>query len=565
MKLNATHAWIIVIFISLIFAILNSITFFAALINQPTNTVYLGTIHYYEDYFFYLNHFFQGAHGAWLTVNRYTSEITSPSIIYWCNVLLGKIGGLIGLSPIIAYNVSILILTFGTLLTSFKLQTILFPKQFGFSISAFLIGNSATSLINRVHAAQGGMTWWPFQIWRTPHFAFDRLGGAPHQLLQTLFSYLILIFLFDQNLKSLPAQAVKIKIFGFIISAILLTTLNPIQSVVTICIVIFAKFWITFRDLLLSKNDNELLPQIIGKTFKKLMAENKILFAGAVITALTFLYTTNVLNQLPHLQSVQWESKQDSYTTWPFLALSIGPALVFAIIGIITRFKKITVLEFYGLTVLLVGYGMFMSKIPQTVGFSNLRLLFPATYVFWGAFAVDGIIFLTKILQKFLRHHTQFIFIIFVILYLVLTIPTLAWEVSFKLPQKTDLMNNMIYLPDHIFAGLTYLSYQTKYDDVTIANPKAHVDLLIPAFSGHTTYSGHMLTTINNELKQKNATQFFNLEMSTNDAKNWMESNKIKYVFATMYDVNLKSIGSTYPFLTKIFENGETIIYKTNI
>ena len=44
---------------ALLITLLNSIGFFVGTFNRPEGTIYLGTIHYFEDYFLYVNHFFK--------------------------------------------------------------------------------------------------------------------------------------------------------------------------------------------------------------------------------------------------------------------------------------------------------------------------------------------------------------------------------------------------------------------------------------------------------------------------------------------------------------------------
>jgi len=60
--------------VAITLTLLNSINYFVGVYRQQPGEVYLGTTHYFEDYFFYLSQFFQGAHGGWLTQNRYSSE-----------------------------------------------------------------------------------------------------------------------------------------------------------------------------------------------------------------------------------------------------------------------------------------------------------------------------------------------------------------------------------------------------------------------------------------------------------------------------------------------------------
>lgn len=551
MKKSAFNYFLIALTVSFILSLLNSTTFFISLFNEPKNTIYMGTIHYWEDYFFYLNHFFQGAHGAWLTVNRYTTEMTSPSYIYWTNILLGKIGGILGISPIISYNMSILALSFSALLLSFFTLLILIPQSPSVAFYAFLIGNFSTSLINRVHASGGGMTWWPFQIWRTPHFIFDRLGGAAHQQIQTILSYLFFLMYFS-NPQSSRTQ--KVYYWGSILTMALLTTINPIQSTYFIGILIGVK--ILYKII---HSPHELFTPATWM----IISSKRIQIGLLTLTTLIFFFiTSQLLNGPPHIQSKLWEAHQHSYTTLPFLLVSIGPVFFLGLVGLLSRIKKLTDFELFGILLILSGYVIFMSKIPQLVGFSNLRILFPASYIFWGLFGAYGIHYIAQILSPKIHLSKNILQSLVLLLFFLITLPSVIWEVSLKIPKKSDFQDPLIFMPEKIVDGFSYLSTRLPYGDIGIANPYTRLDNVLPALSGHTTYSGHMLATVNNEVKQSEVKQLYSLLYGANNAASWLSEKHIKYVIFTSLDGNRNAFESRYSFLRKVYENEDVGVYQ---
>jgi hypothetical protein len=552
-------SWLVVGLVSILMALGNSITFFYHLIHEPPDTIYLGTIHYWEDYFFYLNHFFQGSHGAWLTINRYTAEPTDPSLIYWCNLLLGKIGGLFFLPPILSYNLSVIFLSIASLIFSFFLIQKIANQKRNLVLPAFLFATFATSLINRVKSDNGTMILWPFQIWRTPHLAFDRLGGAPHQLIQTILAYLFIQLVFSVN----NITQDKKRLMLMILCGICLTSLNPIQALYYV-----GMLWFTKGILLIVKFLKNRLLLIITKTkqnpiFTSLKFDHSsALFIVSIFICITALYINNVLSKPPHIQSKLWEAVQHSYTTPWFLTLSLGPIFYLAFVGVIVRFKKISEIELFGSFTIISGYFLFLSKIPQTVGFSNLRVLFPASYVFWGIFAAYGVDFLSDKIKQITHISKQFLLLTIVAIFLIISAPTLYWELTFKLPPQGDSQDPVIYLPINIFTGFEYLATKLPYSDIVLASPFVHIDTMIPAFSGHTTYAGHMLTTINNSAKQNQASAFFNLQLTKNQADEQLKQNNIRYVLFTIYDGDQNRFYDKYPFLSKIFANNQVAIFK---
>lgn len=520
----------LVFIVALLLTLTNSIGFFVGLGNRPPNTVYLGTIHYFEDYFLYVNHFFQGAHGAFLTANRYTSEVTPPSILYWTDVWMGKFGGLIGLSPIVSYHVSLLVITMLTMLAMYILLTHLFPKSKTHALIGFLFAALSTSFMNHIYV-HGKPMWYPFQLWKTPHFALDRLGGVPHQTLQSLLFFLLTILSFSHDSSRPRVRLILIGILAFS-----LTSVNPIQA-----IIFLGAFLATQGVMYIQKKPVPYLKLLI-------------LF---LTTAGTFIYVYFLSTTLPHSQARAWDGQQHTLTTLPFLLLSLGPISVLFLFGILPSLLSGNALFIFAVILTLGTYSMFLSNIPQALGISNLRIVFPALYPFMGAIAVNGVLFIAKKLKKIIppRHTIPIV----VLLFILISLPTLFWEIDQKIQSQADTKDQTIYLPTPIYDMFTALQTTGRFDDVVLANPKTHMDVLVPALSGHTTYSGHMLLTIRDGEKQTGARQFFRLQKP--DASLWLKKNTIRFVLFTSYDDNKELFMKTYPFLLPVYTNPDMTIF----
>jgi hypothetical protein len=257
---------------------------------------------------------------------------------------------------------------------------------------------------------------------------------------------------------------------------------------------------------------------------------------------------SQILNLPPHIQSKAWEAAQQGSTSIDFLLLSIGPILVFlAIVGFVTSRKTLSPIEWFGLCAIVFGYILFLSPIPKHIGISNMRILFPSSYVFWGAFAARG---LSALGQKLSMP-------IILILFLLTTVPTLLWELSQKMPKATDAANPLVYLPQDAFAAFSSLSLILPFDDIVLANPSTHMDALVPPLSGHTTFSGHMLATMNNEEKQMRSRQFFTGQLAQEAAQSFLTNNKIRYIITTTKS-ETTTIGQRYPFLGPYKTFGES-------
>lgn len=517
---------ILVVTIALLFTCINSVGVFVGMANRPANTVYLGTIHYFEDYFLYLNHFFQGSHGAWLTANRYTGEITSPSILYWTDVAMGKLGGLIGCTPIVSYHIFLVIVTCTTLLVMYMLLTRIFPTSKFRAFTGFLFAVVSTSFINHIYV-DGKPMWYPFQLWRTPHFALDRLGGVPHQTLQSLLFFVLTILCFSKNTSHPIRRLILIGICAFI-----LTSLNPIQGAIFL-----GTISVTHIILYLQKKPVAVPPLIIL----------------ALTTSATFIYMYFLSTTLPHSQARAWEATQDTTTTIPFLFMSMGPISFLWLLGIIPALMSGSSVLLFACILTVGTYAVFISTIPQAVGVSNLRILFPALYPFIGAIAVYGAYFIALKLTKFVPKMTTVNVI--TLFFILLSLPTLSWEIQQKIKSQADTADRTIYLPKPVYSMFTALSTAGTFDDVVLANPATHMDVLVPPLSGHTTYSGHMLLTINSGEKQTAASRFFAL--NTQDAAQWLKTNHIRYILFTPYDGDINNFILAYPFL-KIYKGSGT-------
>lgn len=513
----------IVFLLSLILALGNSLLFILGSIRTPPGTVFLGTIHYWEDYFLYLNHFFQGDSGNWLVVNRYTSEATAPSIIYWSNLMLGKIGGSLYLSPILSYNLSVMFLSFFTLVISYLLLKKIYPHDRLRALAGFFLSATATSMINHIWVS-GKPMWYPFQLWRTPHYAFDRLGGAPHQILQTLLFLSMTILYFHK-------ESTKPKVVALLsLLTIALTTLNPIQAVIFI-----GAAW----------------GSTLGFPALRRTHIPHLLFISIIAFA-TFLYTNSVLSQSPHLQSKLWEAAQQTTTTLPFLLLSIGPISLLFILGLLPSLRQKNPMLLFGVILVLGTYIVFLSPLPKFFGISNVRVIFPALYPFIAAAAVNGIFSLKS------KHWIA----LFLMLFFLLSLPTLGVELTEKLAPLKNPNDILIFLPKNISRGFDKLT-GLSVDAVALGNPASHIDVLIPPLGGHTTYSGHPLATINTDKKREDALRFFRLQKS--DAPLWLQKNTIRFVLFTSYDGNKELFMKTYPFLLPLYTNPDMTIFSVKL
>ncbi|MBI5620905.1 hypothetical protein HY949_03940 [Candidatus Gottesmanbacteria bacterium] len=543
------------VLVALLITLTNSSNFLSGVVGTKPGEVYLGTTHYYEDYFLYLNQFFQGAHGGWLTLNRYTSEPTAASILFWPNVLLGKLGGLIGLSPELSYNTSVMFLSFFVLLTIASLMSHVFPKDKTKAFIGFLLAALSTSLINHIWV-DGKPMWYPFQLWKTPNFALDRLGGVPHQIVQTLLFLLAMHVYFFYRPKKFSAL---LSLLVLPVLLVLLSSLNPVMSALFIGVA-----WITHL-LTRHRNKSALVPLIVT----------------TVSVAAAAWYYHLISGLPPHNLSKLWEAGQQIMTTPLFMLLSIGPISILGIIGTLTVIRRARPVEIFSMVLLTVCYLLYFSPIPKLIGISNSRVLFPALYAAWGILGVLGIEALATQLvipayagiQRILNWilgssprmtiNKSFLIVFLSLFFLTVSFPTLKWEFGQKLVIKPEERIPLLYLPGDVFKAFTYIKNQGTFDDVVLGNPASHMDALLPALTGHSGYTGHPFATISNENKKAESMKLFQLKMTTGEAKQWLNNNTIRFILFTKFDGDIKRFWITYPFLKVLFTTPQATALET--
>jgi uncharacterized membrane protein len=113
-----------------------------------------------------------------------------------------------------------------------------------------------------------------------------------------------------------------------------------------------------------------------------------------------------------------------------------------------------------------------------------------------------------------------------------------------------DFINAMIWIQDHTSRDTVILS------ETTAGN-------YFPVYSGNTVYVGHE-NTVNSDEKKMFVRAFFSGTMPETDARAFLTQEKLNYIFfgpQEREDSAGKNLDSFYPFLNKLYENGNVIIY----
>jgi len=115
--------------------------------------------------------------------------------------------------------------------------------------------------------------------------------------------------------------------------------------------------------------------------------------------------------------------------------------------------------------------------------------------------------------------------------------------------------------------GIRFLRDNTNHNDVVLAEITA--GNFIPAYSGNTVYFGQS-NTVDYDRKQLEVDRFFKGEMKEDEAKNFLQQGRIKYIFESVQEKDLsaqagksggRSLDTSYPFLKSVYNTDLVTIY----
>lgn len=595
MSKRATY--ISVLAISIALSLLNSLPFILGTYRKPPNTRYMAVAHFPMDFFYYVSNMVEGQDGKWHVSNLYTNEPTQPNLTHWENVLMGKVAGVFRIKQEIAYNIYVFMFSVASLFLLYCSASLFFPDSPFLAFTAFIFGAFSTSFMNIIRTGNSALLY-PFQLWKTPHFAFDRLGGVPHQLLTTILFY-ILVILFQIPGKTVKIEAQRSKrprIFTIIDNLFPIPKLKSAEakkgghpSWLSIrwlkaigfsrrrnkCLLLVSIFIVTlmlttiqpFPPLLFlgSLYISKAVSLIYKKRLKeavniKILSSSFAWLAGFMILSVNFSFP-------PYTQAKAWEALQQNSSDLLFLLLSVGPVAVFGFFGVKPVLRYLSTMSLSLVFMPFLCYALYLSPVPKLLGIANDRVLFPGLYLFLGVLGSVGLFSLTKYILRALPNLAKSrVPLILIFFFLMLSLPTLAWELEQKVSFSQDLEKSYtLYVPHSINKALESLRYKGGKHKVVLGNPITGFDTIIPALTGQKTYSGHILFTINASLKSTNASRFFTMSIASQEAYVWLKESGIDYVLFTKFDGDLVRFERAYPFLIPIQSFDGTKLYSLGL
>lgn len=501
--------------------------------NNP-DQVFTGIAHYFADYFLYVSQIAQAQNSHTLFVNHlFTNESLVPSWIYWFNALLGKIH----LNPFFIYNVSLILLVVGLLIFLWYIIKLSVTDSTTRLITYIFI-ISASNYFDFPAFFRDGTVKLVGDFWFSPTPALNRLGGVPHQVLQTILC-LAVITIYTSLSKS-PKKYLWPYIALFIIT-LLATSANPIQMLLVVLTLL----------MLLSI-------RIYKKQFK---SSDMLLTLVVCIPAILGALATNFeFTHQPILTAAKvWENNQQFSLSLSQFLWALGPIGLFIPFGVYATAKKHTRLFITFVLYSLLSLLFFFTPLPMLLDTSPVRWLSPAAYIGIVLLAGSGFAECLRYIRSKTKHNNV-VLLIALITYLLLAIPAIVAQVQARtVPLVTDArLITLNHIPYDAIDGLIKIQ-NSPTDGVVLCDPTLFYDVIIPVMTGKKSFTGHPIHTLYPNVKEALRHELFSGTMNDNAAQDFMNNHTISYIISAP---SHKNILDKYSFLTILFSNNSLVIYQ---
>ncbi|MEK7533239.1 MAG: hypothetical protein AAB542_02285 [Patescibacteria group bacterium] len=506
----------------------------AGFFRTPPGFVFLGTVHHPADYFYYLSQFAQGGYRWITTVNLFTNEPVAPSFVGWSNVLVGRVFHFFGISPLIAYQVSVVIFTVILLVAGYRLAYIVLASQRPAGLALYLFALFHAFPILRDGKPSYGDYWNNFAIPRV------RLGGVPHQLLLHAASILMVYFIIQwiQYKKYTVGTLVSLGV-----SSLILASLQPVLwglIMATLGIAFLSGYWLKLSDKPAKSSTPKFLMQRIGVPFFVLVS-----------TGLPpVLYLTRLFTTLPFSQLKLWEAgAQNALTPEHFLS-STGPVFLIALFSLPLFASHLSFAKIFVILFSLFSLLLLLSPLPVALGLSQARFISTLTILCLSVIASSGLMHLFNAKGTITRMSGALLIVGISLLLIPNHFKTLELSSSF------DPGNAYYYLPAADYEFLQKSGRIGKPDDTFLVTWPYNV--MFPAITGKRTYHGHPLLTIASQEKDALAIAALNGSMTPEATRAFYADNDIAYLIGTTDNVYL----TNSPLVTRVSASKTLVLYK---
>lgn len=516
----------------------------------PSRREWVYVHNYLYDFNSYLSKMKQGEQGRWTVVEKYTSEPHQGSLYQILYLLLGKMGGVFGFSVSLTHFFTRIFLGTAWLVVIYLFLSLFFKEKF-WRLACFLVILLSSSYPRQL---PGRLTTW--YDWWSEFNVFARPTFLPHFLVGHIAIALCLLF-FILSLREKRSQKALI----YTLSAGLLALIGGLvlpPSLLAIygslAIFILGVFW-------------------VGKAadFAKTLKIGFLIFLLSIPSVFYFLA---LFSQYPWKEIADWEKAHPIWVDMKMYAFSQGTTFFLALLAIGAVKKDV---------LFFLPVGWFLTHLLGTWFLNRTRLYLPLRFWQVASFVPAGIltIWLVEIVSEFfqkylrlrLRCHPEFIsgslrFILPSFIFLSF-LPGIFLNFKYLISRERALLTydfDPVPYPtqEHyplktLMQAFDWLSQNTKPEEVVLAH--LTTGNFIPAYADNTVYIGNITQTVKIGEKYDKSTDFFSGKFSLTEAKAFLKENNISYVFWGPQERDWGGDLSQYPFLEKVYENQDVVIF----
>ncbi|MBU1326675.1 hypothetical protein KKB64_04045 [Patescibacteria group bacterium] len=526
------------------------------------------------DYNFYLSRIREGLEGRWTVVEKYTSEPHRGSLIQEFYLLTGQVGRVAGVEPHDAwrvYHAARIILGLALLLMIGEYCRKSFEGSIkGEQILAFLLVVTASSWPVVVHEA-GGLQFYGHMRWWSVMDPLLRIPFVPHFLIGQIFILYIIATASEASFRTYPLRWLWAGMWSLVLGFVF-----PPALVVAILALIVQAVLELYSN---KKYQKRLSLWIYGSVFPRMTV--------GLIGIPSLLYIQMMTRADPWSRLLTHHVLHPTtYDPWEYI-LAIGPVLPLGLLGLVLAIgrKERRMMSLVSWVTAWAVFGIFSYPFTQMfpLRFSQLGPHIPlgilTAYVFYVLAKraevanenFDGSpVGLPALFSSLIPNTITLIPIFIILLGLGSMYSTYLAQKDFvdhKIRADIPLVPTGTYvmypLKDFV-AALRYLEANTKRSEIVLSETTA--GNYIPAYSGNTVFVGQD-NTLHAEEKWVLVRTFFSGMMKSNQARDFMEKNHLRYVFfgpQEKDDGGIDDLRKVYPFLEEMYKNEYVTIYRVN-
>lgn len=501
-----------------------------------------------QDFFFYQSLMNQGANGAFLTRDSFTSEPHSSSIVFSYFLWLGKLSKWLSLPYAYMYHfirITLSIFFFTAVFALIRVLKVPYPR---ITYLFFLFASPFLHTINDY----GNFRVVPYMYWWTGIDSIRRAAYLPHHMFGGLFLIISLLLIISHVRKPAPRKII------YLLAAAALLTFVHTPSLFILLLILPPS--IALNILTNSPRSNK---DRFEKVKLQILKHAGIIGYWCISLVLLFFMVSETSKGFPWSQYIDWE-KRLQFPLYPELFWAFGVLLPLATIGLIRSivdksFERNLIAVWFSIPILLI-------PIAPKLGISNIRLTQGVPFLGLSLLAVIGASEIITILESRKELFPQLIaanmkngvLLIISLFFLAFTFPTIKWSIQDQSKEYWPIFGN-VYFDNRLTSAFTFIDRNFPIGTVTLST--FYTGNYMPAFTHTVSFIGHSGYTYNIDAKQPLVRKFFENSMSANEAQAFLTANKIALVFQGPEEKPIFP-GKLYPELLKtVYDREEVTIY----